>query len=189
LIAKTNPLLLDVPNDLAGERLLLRAPRAGDGAVVCPSVLESLTELKLWMPWATDDYSEQRGEEWCRKAAADFLLRQQFQFLIFSRHDGAHLGNVGAFKFTWDIPSCELGYWLRTTHTGNGYMTEAVGILARMLRQTLGARRIEIRADAKNQKSRRVAELAGFQLEGILRSEALATGGGLRDTCVFSSVS
>ncbi len=141
------------------------------------------------MLWATDDYNEQSGEEWCRKAAADFLSRKQLQFLIFSRLDGCHLGNIGAFKFNWEIPSCEIGYWLHTAHTGQGYMTEAVGVLTRMLCQTVGVRRMQIRTDTKNQKSRRVAELAGFEFEGVLRSDALAIGGGLRDTCVFSLVS
>ncbi|HEX4055013.1 MAG TPA: GNAT family N-acetyltransferase [Tepidisphaeraceae bacterium] len=181
-----NPLLLEIPSKLSSERLLLRVPAAGDGAVTYPSVRDSLNELKQWMPWATDDYAEQSGEEWCRKSAAEFLSRKQLQFLIFSHHEGRHLGNIGAFKFDWDVPSCEIGYWLHTAHTGHGYMTEAVGVLRNMLYQTLGARRVQICTDEKNHKSRRVAELAGFQLEGVLRNDCIAVGGRLRNTCVFS---
>jgi ribosomal-protein-serine acetyltransferase len=181
-----NPLLLDIPHELNGDRLLLRSPRAGDGAITSATVRESLSELKSWMPWATDDYNEQSGEEWCRKAAADFLSRRQFQFLIFSRESGRHIGNIGAFKFNWEVPSCEVGYWLHTGHTNQGYMTEAVGVLLAMLRSRVHVRRVEIRSDAENLRSRRVAELAGFQLEGILRNECLAVGGRLRNTCIFS---
>jgi ribosomal-protein-serine acetyltransferase len=183
------PLLLDIPNDLSGERVILRTPRAGDGALVSPGVCESLAELKLWMPWATDAYSEQSGEEWCRKAAGDFLSRHQLQYLIFLREENRPVGAIGAFKFNWDIPSCEIGYWLRTSHTHCGYTTEALGVLLAMLRVCIQVRRVEIRVDAKNLKSRRVAELAGFQLEGILRSDSFTVGGGLRDTCVFSWIS
>jgi ribosomal-protein-serine acetyltransferase len=183
-----NPVLLDIPTELSSKRLTLRTPRTGDGPLIFPSVQESLAELKQWMPWATDDYDERGAEEWCRKAAADFLARKQLQFLIFSKAAGGHLGNVGAFDFKWEIPSCEIGYWLRTSHTGSGFMTEAVGTLANMLMQTLKFRRVQIRTDERNQKSRRVAELAGFQLEGILRQDSLATGGGLRDTCIFSRI-
>jgi hypothetical protein len=43
--ATPNPLLLDIPHELAGDRLSLRSPLAGDGAVISPSVLESLAEL------------------------------------------------------------------------------------------------------------------------------------------------
>jgi RimJ/RimL family protein N-acetyltransferase len=138
------------------------------------------------MPWATDDYNEQTGEEWCRKAAANFLSREQLQFLILSRPEGRHIGNIGTFKFNWKVPSCEIGYWLHTAHTGRGYMTEAVGVLLAMLRSHFHVRRVEIRTDAKNLRSRRVAELAGFQLEGIMRNDSVVVGGGLRNTCVFS---
>jgi ribosomal-protein-serine acetyltransferase len=181
-----NPLLLDIPHELSGDRLFLRSPRAGDGAITSASVRESLTELKMWMPWATDDYNEQNGEEWCRKSAADFLSRHQLQFLITLRPEGRHIGNIGAFKFNWEVPSCEVGYWLHTAHTHHGYMTEAVGVLLAMLRSRVHVRRVEIRSDAQNLKSRRVAELAGFQLEGILRNECLAVGGRLRNTCIYS---
>jgi RimJ/RimL family protein N-acetyltransferase len=181
-----NPLLLEIPGELSSQRLSLRVPRAGDGAMVCASVRESLGQLKEWMPWATDEYNEQSGEEWCRKAAANFLSRQQFQYLIFLRPDGRHVGNIGAFSFNWEVPGCEIGYWLHSTHTGRGYTTEAVGALLEMLRRDIHARRVQICTDAENRRSRRVAELAGFQLEGILRNERIAVGGRLRNTCVFS---
>jgi ribosomal-protein-serine acetyltransferase len=138
------------------------------------------------MPWATDDYSRQSSEEWCRKSAAEFLSRRQLQFLIFTKQTGEHIGNIGAFDFDWDVPSCEIGYWLGTRHTGQGYMTEAAGVLLRMLQTTLHARRVQIRTDGENTRSRRVAELAGFQLEGVLRNDCVAVGGRLRNTCVFS---
>jgi ribosomal-protein-serine acetyltransferase len=177
-----NPLLLDIPSELSGNRISLRIPRAGDGAIITPSVRESLTELKPWMPWATDEYDEKPGEEWCRRAAAHFLSREQLQFLIFLREDSRHIGNIGAFKLNWEVPKCEIGYWLHTAHTRKGFMTEAVTIL----RTYLHLRRIEIRSDPDNQKSRRVAQLAGFQLEGILRNECLTAGGLLRNTCIYS---
>jgi ribosomal-protein-serine acetyltransferase len=183
-----NPLLLDIPRELSGPRVALRVPGAGDGSVVYPSVRESLSELKRWMPWATVDYNEQSGEQWCRKAAADFLARNQLQYLIFSRHERRHLGNIGAFDMDWSVPSCEIGYWLHSAHTGSGYMTEAVGVLADMLIKTLNVRRVQIRTDERNQKSRRVAELAGFQFEGVMRQDSITVGGGLRSTCVLSRI-
>jgi RimJ/RimL family protein N-acetyltransferase len=186
--AAPNPILLDIPQELTSDRLLLRTPRASDGPIVSPSVRESLTELKQWMPWATDSYNEQAGEEWCRKAAANFITREQLQFLIFTRAESRHIGNIGAFKFNWEIPSCEVGYWLHTAHTGRGYMTEAVGVLLAMLHSHIQVRRVEIRSDAENSRSRRVAELAGFQLEGNLRNDSLSATGRLRNTCIFSSI-
>jgi ribosomal-protein-serine acetyltransferase len=182
------PILLNIPCEITTERITMRTPRTGDGLITTPSVRESLAELKVWMPWATDDYNEQSGEEWCRKAAAEFIARKQLQFLMFLRAGNAHIGNIGAFAFNWDIPAGEIGYWLRTSHTGRGLMTEAVRGLAGMLQGRLNFRRIQIRTDDRNQRSRRVAELAGFQLEGILRNESLTIGGEVRSTCVYSQI-
>ena len=179
---------MEIPQELRGGGLMLRTPRPGDGQIVYPSVRESLAQLKLWMPWAKDDYVEQTAEEWCRKSAADFLSRKQLQYLIFSIADNAHLGTIGAFKFDWEVRSCEIGYWLRTSQTGRGIMCEAVAILCPMLRGALDARRIQLCTDARNQRSRRTAERSGFQLEGILRNDSLATDGRTRDTCVYAWV-
>jgi RimJ/RimL family protein N-acetyltransferase len=182
------PLLLEIPAELPTARLRLRTPVAGDGAIVFPAVRESLAELKRWMPWATDAYDLQGAEEWCRRAAANYLSREQLQYMIFERQSDQYLGNVGAFKFNWEVPSCEIGYWLRTSHNGNGYMTEAVVGLRDMLSQ-LGMRRVQILCDERNLKSRRVADLARFRLEGILRNDSIGVNHSLRSTCVFSWVS
>ncbi len=183
-----NPILLDIPSELTTERLLLRTPRAGDGEIIFPVVRESLAELKPWMPWATDDYNQAGAEEWARRSASQFLSREQLQFRIFLRDGDMYLGNVGAFKFNWDVPCCEIGYWLRTSHTRQGYMTEAVMGLNQMLRDFLKMNRLEIRCDARNIASRRVAERSGYTLEGILRNDSLAVDGTVRDTCIFSRV-
>ncbi len=50
--------------ELHTERLLLRVPHAGDGPMVTASVRESLTELKQWMPWASDSYGEKDGHKY-----------------------------------------------------------------------------------------------------------------------------
>jgi ribosomal-protein-serine acetyltransferase len=181
-----NPILVDVPQEIVGERVLIRALRAGDGSLVYPSVRESLAELRRWMPWATDDYNRETCEEWCRRAAADILLRKQLGYAILLRKDGRHIGGIGAGKINWNVPACEIGYWVHTAHTKRGYATEAVGILLGMLRDRLGMKRVEIRCHSENRASRRVAERAGFEMEGILRNDSRGVDGSLRSTCVFS---
>ena len=57
-----------------------------------------------------------------------------------------------------------------------------------MFRNFFAANRIEIRCDARNVKSARVAERCGFILDGILRGDSLDVYGKLSDTMVFSKV-
>ena len=181
------PLLLDMPTEIATDRLRLRVPRAGDGAVVAPTVLASLPQLKPWLPWATDAYDGTSAELWARRAAGQFLLRQQFQFLIFTAA-GEHVGNVGLFNLRWDVPEGEIGYWLGTPFVGRGYMAEAVAAVVAMAFDALSAERVVIRCEAVNGRSRRVAERCGFALDGTLRRWGRDTAGRLGDECVYSKL-
>ena len=67
-------------------------------------------------------------------------------------------------------------------------MSEAVQAITTLAFEHLGARRIVCLADAANLPSRRVAERAGFELEGVMRHERCDPQGGLRDTCLYAAV-
>ena len=181
-----DPLLLDIPTEIATDRLRLWVPRAGDGAAVTPLVRASLAELKPWMRWATDGYAEADGEVWARRSAGNFLLRQHLTYLITA--DGACVGTVGLHDLRWDASECEVGYWLGTAFMGRGYMTEAVRAVVDLATGTLGAARVVLQADAANGRSRRVAERCGFTLEGTFRRQRRDTAGELADWCVYALV-
>ena len=108
----SDPLMLNIPDQLQTQRLLLCAPRFGDGKIICATVLASLAELKAWMLWATDTYSQDDAEQWCRRGAVRFLSREELSFLLFQ--GSHHVGNLSLFGINWKVPCCEIGYWLST---------------------------------------------------------------------------
>ncbi len=69
---------------------------------------------------------------------------------------------------------------------GIGYGTEIVEAHSSMAIRALGANRIEMRIDSENNASIRVAEKAGFHLEGKLVNERRLADGTLRTTHVYS---
>src|SRR5262249_23649796 len=85
-------------------------------------------------------------------------------------------------------PRFEIGYWVRRTREGQGYVSEAVRGLARFALRTLGAQRVEIHCSHRNERSQRVAERCGFTLDARLRNQAREPDGTLRDTLVYSLV-
>ena len=182
------PILLDLPEQLQTERLMLRAPRFGDGALINPAIVETIEDLKKWMPWADPMPSVDDTEKWCRSAAAKYLAREQFHFLIFLKDSRDYIGTCGMHRIDWKAPAMEIGYWLRKSRWGSGYMIEAANAVADFAMNALKANRVEIRCDQQNDRSARVAERAGFALEGVLRCEKRDHFNSLRDTRVYAKI-
>jgi RimJ/RimL family protein N-acetyltransferase len=63
-----------------------------------------------------------------------------------------------------------------------------VQALTRIAFDDLGAQRVEVRMDAHNTASRRVAERNGYSFEGVLRSDSQTPQGTPRDTRIYSRV-
>ena len=184
------PLLIDVPERIHTERLILRCPRPGDGAALNRAVAETLEQLKPWMPWAQAMPSERESEATCRRMNGMFRLRQDLTLFMFERRgddaEGDFVGGTGLHRMNWTLRSFEVGYWCRRSHMGLGFTGEAVRAVTAMAFEALGARRVDIRMDARNEPSRRVADGCGFALEGVLRGEGLTPQGAPRDTCVYA---
>jgi RimJ/RimL family protein N-acetyltransferase len=177
---------LNIPPEITTDRLLLRAPGVGDGATIIDAMRASLPELKPWLHWAKDDYGVADAEDWCRRAAASFITGEEATYIVFHSETIVPIATLSSWSKGWDVPKFEIGYWLATSHTGHGYMTEAVVALTKMTFEAMTARRIEIRTDEKNSRSRRVAERSGYLLEGIMKNDCRDVTGALRDTCVYA---
>ncbi|MNI91389.1 putative ribosomal N-acetyltransferase YdaF [compost metagenome] len=98
------------------------------------------------------------------------------------------MGSSGLHRIDWQTRKFEIGYWVRTSCSRQGYISEAVAAIADYAIRELGANRIEIRCDSRNTQSARVAERLGFTLEGIIRNDKRDVAGTLRDTLLFSKV-
>lgn len=181
-------LLLEIPETLQSPRLTLRANRAGAGAAINAAVVESHEELKPWMPWAREAMTVEESEAHCRQMQARWQAREEIDFCFHRRADGHLVGKGGLHTIDWSLPKFEIGYWIRTGCAGQGYATEATLAMVGLAQGVLGARRIEITSDARNAGSRRVAEKAGFTLEGIRRQSRRDNRGELADSCMYARV-
>jgi len=179
------PILRDVPESFESERLLLRAPRAGDGAAVHEAIEESLEQLAPWMPWAHEHHSIEVSEAYARHARAEFLARRDLPLFLFRRDTGEFVGGSGLHRIDWAVPRFEIGYWVRTGLAGRGYASEAAARIARFALEALAAERVEIWCDARNDRSAAVARRAGFELEATMRRHRRALDGTLADSLCF----
>ncbi|GAK04005.1 acetyltransferase, GNAT family [Geomicrobium sp. JCM 19037] len=186
-----NPLLLDFPQQFETDRLLLRLPLPGDGEAVYDAIRASKSELKRWLPFAQKECTLEDVELDLREAHINFLKREDLRFLLFRKDTSRLVGVSGLHRIDWAVRKFEIGYWVDTRQRGQGYISEAVAGITQFAFDQLRARRVEIRCDRINQRSRAIPEKAGFMLEGILRNDDTAAFDPreMRDTCVYAKIS
>lgn len=186
--AQPDPILLDFPESFESERLLIRAALWHDGAAINEAVRESIEELRPWMPWAHTIPTLEESEKNIRYSRTEFLERKDLRLLLLNKQTGQLVGSSGLHQIDWQARKFEVGYWVRTSCQQQGYITEAVHAITRFAIQELQANRIQIRCDARNIRSAKVAERCGFTLEGILRNETCDVNGALSNTMIFAKV-
>ncbi|MDP9368711.1 MAG: GNAT family N-acetyltransferase [Chloroflexota bacterium] len=181
-----HPTLIHLPDELRSKRLVLRPYRAEDAEAHFTAVDESRDHLRPWVAWVDTFASIDDARDYYLRCAANWLLRTDLTLGIFEAESGRYLGGAGFHELDWDLRAFEIGYWIRTTASGHGYVSEAVRLLVALAFGHLDARRLELRCDPRNEPSRRVAERVGFVLEGRLRHNSLASDGQPADTLVFA---
>ncbi|MFF9342720.1 MULTISPECIES: GNAT family N-acetyltransferase [unclassified Streptomyces] len=76
--------------------------------------------------------------------------------------------------------------WISGDARGTGINTEAKLLMLRHAFETWGVRRITLRADARNTRSRVAIERLGATCEGIRRAHSRGLDGAVRDTAFYS---
>ncbi|PZG41637.1 N-acetyltransferase [Spongiactinospora gelatinilytica] len=92
-----------------------------------------------------------------------------------------------------DLCALEIGWtWLSGSAQGTGINVEAKLLLLTYAFETLNLARVDLKTDARNQRSRRAIERLGARFEGVLRqwspSWAPGEAGLLRDSAMFSVI-
>jgi RimJ/RimL family protein N-acetyltransferase len=148
------------------------------------AVDSSLDDLLPWMPWAVDEPQPlEQKVELMRRFRGQFDLGQDFVYGILSRDEGEVVGGTGLHTRRGE-GAFEIGYWIRSSRTGEGLATEATAALTRVAFDVCGVDRVEIRTDPANERSRAVPRKLGFTEEATLRRRFLYPEP--RDVVVYS---
>ena len=172
-------------NPLIDEELLLRPFRVDDTSDLHCAVRESLKELKPWMSWATEDYSEQTARDYITIARARWEEHTFYAFAILRANELLGACTLSSIHSIYRF--CNLGYWVRTSCRGQGIAGRAAKLAARFAFQRLGLIRVEIVIAVGNQASLRVAEKIGAHEEGILLNR-IVVGTSIHDAHMYSLV-
>jgi RimJ/RimL family protein N-acetyltransferase len=183
--------LIPLFDELRGERVVVRPYRMEDAPALFEAIDESREHLRTFLPWERFHQTVDDTRDFIARSQARWLLRQGLNLSIWEATSGRFLGGTGFHMHEverWETGYFEIGYWLRASAEGHGYMAEAVRLLTDYAFTSLGANRVEIRCDARNTRSSNVAQRLGFIQEASLRNTRLMPSGELHDTLIFALI-
>lgn len=114
-------------------------------------------------------YTEDHARRLIERVAPDEFARGVETVLAVTGPDDAWAGTIDLRVGPDDPQVGEVGFLIAPAHRGRGYATTAVRTLTDWGFDALGLARVQWRAEVGNEPSRRVAQKAGFTMEGLLR--------------------
>jgi RimJ/RimL family protein N-acetyltransferase len=127
--------------------------------------------LTVYLP-----FSMAQEERWF-EGLAERLERGTEVLLAIDTIEGVHIGNIGLHAIDWRNRSAELGIVIgEKEYWGQGYGTDAIGVLLRVAFDEMNLHRVCLRVDADNLRGIRCYEKSGFLVEGTLRQAVFREG-------------
>jgi [ribosomal protein S5]-alanine N-acetyltransferase len=165
---------------LKGERVTLRPVRESDLDALW-LVHTDLANRGPYFPLGVMSQSAFR-----KQFAEDGFWSREEGMLLITTGDDRVVGSIEWFPTVRYLSEIELSYQLfDRADDGKGFISEAVMLLVRYLFENKTFNRIRLIIHPNNAGSRRVAEKAGFRLEGVMR-EAFLSKGRYNDVEVWS---
>lgn len=149
-------------------------------------------------PYTVVPRTHEAMARWLGEALALAGTGQALPFATVSALDGRVLGSTrfaNLERWSWPAPppdprpldAAEIGWtWLARAAQRSGANTEAKLLLLRHAFTALRVRRLTLKTDARNARSRAAIARLGASLDGVLRAHLPASDGGPRDSAVFS---
>ncbi len=154
----------------------LRRHRVADAEGIAEAVAASITELRPWMPWATDEatdvhFQRQRLES----AVGQWEVGSDFSYVVLDDED--RILGVMSLMARIGPDALEIGYWLRSDFTGRGIATACVAALTKAALALPDVVNVEIHCDEANVRSAAIPQRLGYRLDRIEADEISAPGG------------
>ena len=165
--------------ELRTDGLILRPWRLEDAPAVTAACQDP--EIARWIPLIPTPYSEQDARQFLEDIVAS---EDSYGFAVLDSATGELAGSI-AIRLQ-RFSTGHIGYWVAREARGRGVATAALKALCRWAVDELGLKRLELVTHPENLASQRVAEKAGFQREGVMRSALEHADGRRRDSVLFS---
>ncbi len=144
---------------------------------------------ETWSWLAHIGSSREYFDEWLRQALDANAAGREGVFATRERAGGTLVGSTRYLNVRPADRVAEIGWtWLNPSAWRSGVNVEAKLLMLEYAFETLGCVRVELKTDARNERSRAAIAAIPAQFEGILRKHMIVPDVGVRDTAYFSVV-
>ncbi len=163
----------------------IRPYKLSDAENLYAAVQESREEVAPWMPWCHPQYDLAEAAAWIDATVKGRANGSFYDFAIVAGDQFA--GACGINQINRLDRVANLGYWVRTSLTGQDIASNAVRQLIDWAFDNTNLNRIEIVAAVDNIASQRVAEKAGASRDAVLSKRTIVDGTA-SDAVLFSAI-
>ena len=126
-------------------------------------------------------------QAWVQEALAVAASGTQIPFAIIHRAGGKAIGSTRYLDIRREHRGLEIGWtWVGTAYQRTPVNTECKYLLLTHAFEELGAVRVQLKTDLRNERSQRAIERIGAVREGVLRKHMALWDGFIRDTVYYS---
>ncbi len=149
-------------------------------------LVAAASDGRLWELW----YTTVPAPEGMAAAIAQLLAEQasgtRLPFVV-RRPAGAVVGSTTYLNIEADVPRLEIGStWTAASAQRTGVNAESKLLLLGHAFEAMGAGRVQLKTDVRNERSQRAIARLGARYEGTLRRYQRRADGSVRDTVMFS---
>lgn len=169
---------------LEDERVLLRPLLAADIEHLLPF---ALNETDLWKYSLVSPAGEEGMKNYISTTLQNKAAGIEYPFIVFDKQANSYAGSTRFYDIQENNLTTQLGYtWYGKAFQRSGLNRHCKLLLFSFAFEQWQLERVELRADANNERSVNAMKAIGCTVEGILRSNMSIVSGGRRDSIVLS---
>jgi RimJ/RimL family protein N-acetyltransferase len=169
---------------LEDDRVILRLLQADDFENLLPFAIK---EPDTWVYSLTSAKGADGMRSYFDTALKGRAEGKEYPFIVHDKKIGQYAGCTRFYDIQPQFETLQLGYtWYGEQFRGTGLNKHCKFLLLQFAFETLDMKRVEFRADARNERSIAAMKSLGCKVDGILRSHMPLSDGTRRDSIVLS---
>ncbi len=150
---------------------------------------EAAQDDRIWQWLASLNADRDRFDRWFREALEATAADEEGVFAIRRRGDGVVAGSSRFMHVRRPDRALEIGWtWFNPSVWRSGVNVEAKLLMLGHAFETLGCVRVELKTDARNERSRNAMAALPARFEGVFRKHMIVPDVGQRDSAFYSVI-